>query len=904
MPDPGLARLRELFEAIVDLPDAERLAHLATLTPDPALQQHALRLARANDLSTSRATGVQRRLRDLAGTLAVPEVGVGEVLGVWRLTSSLGQGGMGAVFLAERCDGHFEQQAALKVLQGAPSTTALAMLAAERQILARLTHPNIARLLDGGATPKGRPYLVMDYVQGQTLDPYLAQHQPGLRARLCLFLAVCHTVAFAHARLVVHCDLKPSNIVVDADGRPVLLDFGIARLLDATLHDEGDAQVHAYTPGYASPELRRGDAVGIATDIYSLGVVLQRMVEADAPADLRSIVARATATEAGGRYDSATLLAQDVEAFLEGYPVRAHPRSWRYATGKLLRRRWPAFAVGVAFLALVFAFTWRLARERNEAIEARAQAVREADTATASNEFLQSLFDGADVDKGGARELSALSLVERGRERLDTDLAGQPATRATMYGAIAQVYANLGEPQKAAAAFERAIALERALVPQRPLRLSQLLRDASVLASSTDKATEAEALAREALALAERHAPPISGDVGHSATALALAYTRNGRTDEADTLLLRHLEIRQALGEPDVDLASTWHNLGLNAARRGDLERAADYYRRAWQAKVRALGAEHTRTLNSAETLAGVLRRARRFAEAIPLMEQVLAGRRKALGERSARTIFSAGELANAHADLGQYQRCVGEFRQVLADSAVTDGAQSPTYARYLNNLAYCHDRAGEPEAAIEATRQSLAIRRATLPEGDLAIARVAANLGRLLTAAGRLDEAGSLLEEADGIRRARLDAGQEETIIGTLLLADWARRRGELDQAQSRLDGLPAVIKDASPGTQLMLQRMRAWLLADRRDADAARRTMAAYVAGARARYGDGHVDALGAELDQLELWLALDDRAAVARDLPALATRLRAAHEAFAAASTVIQRAGRLEQAIAAGP
>ena len=206
------------------------------------------------------------------------ELDEGDRLGAWRLLQRLGSGGMGAVYLAERADGHFEQRAAIKLIRGVPNAETLAHFARERQILATLQHPDIARLLDGGATPGGQPYLVMEYVEGEPIDVYCNERALPLEARLRLFEEVCGAVQFAHQRLVVHCDLKPSNVLVRADGTPVLLDFGIARALDRQRRAECASRPGYFTPGYASPEQLRGDAVATATDVYSLGLILFELI--------------------------------------------------------------------------------------------------------------------------------------------------------------------------------------------------------------------------------------------------------------------------------------------------------------------------------------------------------------------------------------------------------------------------------------------------------------------------------------------------------------------------------------------------------------------------------------------------------------------------------------------------
>jgi len=214
------------------------------------------------------------------GAMPETELAEGDRLGAWRLLRRLGSGGMGAVHLAERADGHFEQQAAIKLIRGLPGSDTLVHFARERQILATLQHPRIARLLDGGATPGGQPYLVMEYVEGEPIDAYCRDHRLDLRARLALFRSVCDAVQFAHQRLIVHCDLKPSNVLVRTDGTPVLLDFGIARALDRPRAAEADGY---FTPGYASPEQLAGETLTTASDVYALGLVLFELVTGRKP---------------------------------------------------------------------------------------------------------------------------------------------------------------------------------------------------------------------------------------------------------------------------------------------------------------------------------------------------------------------------------------------------------------------------------------------------------------------------------------------------------------------------------------------------------------------------------------------------------------------------------------------
>jgi eukaryotic-like serine/threonine-protein kinase len=261
-----LSRVKALFLEVCDLPDdAARRAHLAAQGVDEATVARVLALVARDREATAIAAPLQPAIASTTDDDEASELSPGDQLGPWQLLATLGEGGMGRVFLAERRDGLYQRQVAIKLLHGGADPHALVMLARERQILATLTHPHIARLLDGGTTPGGRPYLVMEYVQGQRIDEWCAAQQLDLGGRLVLFDQVCSAVAQAHRQLVVHCDIKPANVLVTPQGQAMLLDFGIARL-----EDQDDQGARGFTPRYASPEQRAGNPATAASDIYSL----------------------------------------------------------------------------------------------------------------------------------------------------------------------------------------------------------------------------------------------------------------------------------------------------------------------------------------------------------------------------------------------------------------------------------------------------------------------------------------------------------------------------------------------------------------------------------------------------------------------------------------------------------
>lgn len=442
----------------------------------------------------------------------------GRQLGAYRLLRQLGRGGSGTVYLAERVDGEFERRVAIKLLRrGLDTADLLTRFRAERQILASLDHPNIARLLDGGATEDGRPYLVMELVRGIPITRYCARERLTIEARLQLFATVARAVGYAHRNLVVHRDLKPSNILVTDTGSVKLLDFGIAKLLDATsdpdLSPRTRTGVRLMTPEYASPEQLRGESVTTATDIYQLGGLLyeiltgrrphgsdrrsrydlERAAREDRPeapsmtvsgpnrvdpefadsccteprrlrrrlrGDLDTIVLTALRKEPERRYQTVAGLVADLERHLEGRPITARADSWSYRIHKLIRRHPGRITAGlIATLALVgYLFTLVTHAERVEA--ERDRALLESAKVSQLSDFLQALFQVSEPDQTDGRSLTALDLLRQGEayaRRLDVRLG----VKAEIFEVIGVLYTQIGEYERAEPLLREALALHR-----------------------------------------------------------------------------------------------------------------------------------------------------------------------------------------------------------------------------------------------------------------------------------------------------------------------------------------------------------------------------------------------------------------------------------------------------------
>jgi len=471
----AIARLRLLFDIALDIPAADRAAWILRNVAEPGDRETLQRLlAAADEIGGGFLdTPVSEHASTLAADSVLAESLVGQRIGVFRLVRLLGKGGMAAVFLGSRESGDFRQDVAIKLLRrGLYSEIEQRLFLRERRVLASLNHPNIARLIDGGLTDAGVPYLVMDYVDGTPITQHADARALDVRARLTLFLTVCRAVEAAHRALIVHRDIKPSNILVASDGTVKLLDFGIAKLLEDNV--EG-ATIGVFTPDYAAPEQIAGKVVTTATDVYALGVLLHELLLGTRPGrmprrpsaladangdaalhrrlrgDLDNILLKALEPEPDRRYASAGALADDIERHLAGLPVAAHPPSRWYRTRKFVARHKGGVLTTAAFLLAIVAALglalWQARIARQEAM--RANVVRD---------FVISIFKSAGVDLPKDKRPSADDLVEQAARRLIEDSDLPAATRVDLLLALARVSISVG-------AHDRAIGLLDAATP-------------------------------------------------------------------------------------------------------------------------------------------------------------------------------------------------------------------------------------------------------------------------------------------------------------------------------------------------------------------------------------------------------------------------------------------------------
>ncbi len=839
-------QIDRLFSAALDRPEAQRVAFVTEACGgDLELRGAVLELLEASPQAERYWEGARARLiRSLWTGFADEEAAgpggpQGDRLGPYRLLNPIARGGMGTVYLAARADGRFEQRLAVKVLRkGLDTEDVVARFLAERRILASLEHPNIARLLDGGETPDGRPYLAMEYVEGRPITEYCDAVRMPLPARLVLFESVCRTVHHAHQHLVVHRDLKPSNILVTPTGQVKLLDFGIAKLLDPQDPDTpaGPTRtgVRLMTPRYASPEQVLGKRVTTASDVYQLGLLLYELVAGRPPypeqelsraelerliseveppppsevvdastAHLRRLDLRGLRRSLGGdldritqmalrkeperRYSSAEQLLEDVRRFRHGLPVQATADTRSYRAAKFLRRHQFGVAAATAGVLFLAGYALTVTEQSRTIRSARDQAALEARKAEQVTAFMVDLFGGANPDVTGGRDVTVRELLDLGAQRAGAELSDQPAVRSAMLSAIGQSYAQLGRYDAAQPLLEIALAERR--LAHGPIH-EAVARDLWMLAGVVAKSDldTGIALYGDALRVAEAGVGPDHPLVGRI---LADYGERISLARPGDSLSIALREravaiLRAAPGDVREDLA---HALSVSAY--GAPPAVALPRMREALALRRALyGEQHTTVAASLNDLALATEPVDPLA-ADSLMTKSIEIAVAILGKRHATTLNSMNSLAALRRTRGAYELAEPIYREVLAlrEELYPDQRLLLAYSQYGLGLVLAEqDKGADAETYLRLALGNLE-RELAADSPLLALTRLA--LGHALASQGRYQDAERLLVSANDAIQASglpaLDKARALQRVVRLYLA-WSRPdRAEPYQEQLR---------------------------------------------------------------------------------------------------------------------
>ncbi len=732
----------------------------------------------------------------------------GGQLGPFRPIRLIGYGGMAEVWLAERCNSDFEQLVAMKLMHHSLAGQEH-RFREERQILARLNHTNIAHLIDGGATAEGRPWLALEYIEGERITDWCHTHELTLDGRVSLFLPLCSAVAFAHRNLVVHRDIKPSNILVTRDGTPKLLDFGIARIVDPI--DPEPRSSRTLTPAYASPEQMRGEAVTTLSDIYQLGRVLGDLLgayrqpsdssnlssarenSATIPNDLDRIIAKATRDDAEDRYSSASELADDLRRWQNNEPVLARHGTAIYRARKWIRRNRLALGltmlVAMSLIGGAAGVAWQAAEVRNET--ARAMTVRDM-----LIDILRQVDAGPD-----ANQLSATTILERGSAQL-VNLPNNDPLRFELLGVLLDLYRELRLNEQAHALAVRELGLSpRWQEFDDAPRLHALNGWARELARTPDRARALSILIPAIEAFPDERELPYSQ--AHRIAGQIL--TILGRADEGEHWLRRAVNLQsQNLPADNLELATTLISLADNLAVRHRHEEARELAELA----VERVSKTDSRQLASVYNSAGLHRAiAADYAGAETLYAQARRIQRLLGGVRLA-NYHAAIHIANA-IDLGDL-----EYAETLADEAILANRNRPGHSRLgvgeielLSLKAQVSYVRGDQDSAIRLLREALQLASPTDMSSRLSLH---AGMALILAEVGRVDEAGAALSIVRATPRPMITNLVTRSMVDSAL-AMMESLSGRHDLAQTHFDQAALEVRTILSQTASLPLQLRA---------------------------------------------------------------------------------------------
>lgn len=676
---------------------------------------------------------------------------VGTQLGPYRLVQEIGRGGMGVVYLGERQTGEFEQQVAIKILTetgsgGEKKSILLDRFHQEQQTLALLNHANIAQLFDGGFTPQGQPYIVMEYIQGQGITHYCKAHKLALSARIELIIQIADVLAFTHQNLIIHRDLKPSNILINAEGQVKLLDFGIAKLISEETFDDltktGDSVM---TPGAAAPEQIKKQPITVATDVYQLGLVMYELItghkafsdKADslyalakvvceqAPTlpsrlnngiqvdnsswskklqgDLDAITLKALRTEPESRYSTMAEFAQDLHAHLHGELVEARQKNMQYLVANFSRRHWKALSVALAFFAILLAYATTVTIQSQQIRDALATSELEAQKARQVSDFMIDIFKTSDPNVSGLQQINAQQLLEKGQQDIQLKLQQAPEIRAHMLGVLGDIY------------------FSRGVYEQSDKLLSLALEQQRTLPRTSDQ------------------------DIANISTKLATSYSAQNRYEEADVLLQESLAYHQSQENSvkqeaqTIAYAETLNVYADLLKIRGEYQAAANHYQRSITL-ITPFGEQHNELAIAFNGLAGAQHVQGQFDSAIVNMREGLRILGLVHGEQHAYYTIALNNLVTILTDLEHFEEATRLSKKSLSIQTDMLGEDHPNVGNTLRSLGILSHRQGELALAKDYLQKALQNKRQNLNKDNVTIGVILLFLGAAVQDAGEFD--------------------------------------------------------------------------------------------------------------------------------------------------------------------
>ena len=835
-------KIRALFDRLVDLPPNARAEVLdAECAGDPELRRDLEDLlAQDSRTESMRVPPIVERLRPAEGET---------VIGPYRILDRLGEGGFGEVFVAEQSE-PIRRRVALKILKaGMDTKSVLARFEAERQALALMDHPSIAKVFDAGETERGRPYFVMELVHGEPITSYADRHRLSLRDRLDLFVSVTNAVQHAHLKGIIHRDLKPSNVLVTlSDDKPLpkIIDFGIAKamshsLTEKTLYTEQGLLLG--TPEYMSPEQAEmgGLDVDTRTDIYSLGVMLyelltgslpfepqalrnagiakiQQMIREEEPprpstrvsghgrastdaatkrqtdpvrlarqlrGELDWIILKAIEKDRTRRYETANSMGHDIRRYLNDEPVLAGPPSAAYRARKFVKRHRVAIGVVGVVMGSILFALIESNRQRIAAEHARVEAEKARDESEAVTKFLSDMLKSVDPRERG-KDISVQQILDEGAKTIEAKFPEQPLIRARLMLTMGNAFLDLGFADRAKPLMEGALALRETTLGAEDPDLAYTLNSLGIMHNRDGDYAGARALYERALAIREKVHGPEHPEVAQVLNNLGNSVWASGDLAGARPLFERSLAIREKTRGPDhPDVAQTLNNLGMLLESSGDYAGARLHLERAIAIREKALGPDHPDVAQSVMNLGVVFYRIGDYAGAVRHYERALAIQEKTLGPDDREVGLSLSNLGGMRILTGDTAGARANLERALAIDEKAHGSDHPDVVGTLVNIAEFEMEVGRFDDARLRLGRALAISERALGPESDLVGQVLASLGRLRAATG--DDAGAhqSFERALTIREKAL--GPDVIEVAAILsgLAELEAKAGRFAQAR-----------------------------------------------------------------------------------------------------------------------
>lgn len=806
-------QLKEIFSAALECNSSDRETFIKhACGNDKELLQEVRSLLAAHEQPGPLDNSSQLLKDSLFTPLKSQDIN-GSKIGPYTILDELGHGGMGSVYLAERTDGQYDRRVALKLLRtGFTTETQTRRFLTERQILANLIHKNIARLLDGGVTQDGQPWFAMEFIDGLPIDQYCDKKKLSVEKRLQLFSNVCNAVQYAHRKLIVHRDLKPSNIYVEDNGTVKLLDFGIAKALkpDEILSAQipvTKTGLLPLTPAYASPEQIKGESVTTASDIYQLGVMLYELLTGFTPynisgrtpseieqiiceraptrpstaitripddgnpvtpqqicmarktdpnqlqqqlrGELDIIVLKAMHKEPERRYESADHFATDINNFLTGKPVFAHPDSIVYRTRKFVVRHKLGVSSAIAMFLLIIGYAITITYHSQRTRTALEQAKQEMAKAEQITGFLMDMFEASDPSESLGENITARQLLENGVLEAE-QLQQQPEVQGQMLDLTGRVYMNIGEYDKAENLLQRAFRLRQNHFSEPHNDIAESLHNLGILYWNNGYYKEAEEYLRDALKMERELFGDSHESIANTMTSLAIVLKELREFEEAEPLYRQALAMnREIYGDEHESVAYDLNNLGNFLESQGEYRDAREYYLESLALYRELLGDTHPQIAGSFTNLGRVSDRMGELKEAVDYHREALQIRRTVFDEHHPDIAESQYQLGTSLIEIEAYEDAEVYLKQSLEIRKSVLDSLHPDISQTLNSLGILMRHIENYGAAEQYYRESLKLQQSRLGESHSEAGLTMNNLGLVLIRQGRYEEARQFLEQS-----------------------------------------------------------------------------------------------------------------------------------------------------------